>query len=153
MANDELRERIITFLGEQNMCVLATCWGGIPRATPIEYHSINLVLYFIAERGVKLMNIERNSNVSVGVFHPYTGWDSTRGAQITAKAKIITREESKEFKEGLAICSWEKIAKEMGLKEFPSRVGLVRIDPVKIEYIDMSFRSSGYSPMQVLEIN
>ncbi len=62
------------------MCVLATCGNGVPRATPIEYHSKNLTIYFIGEHGVKLTNINRNPNVSLGVFRPYTGWVSTRGA-------------------------------------------------------------------------
>ena len=153
MQNDELRERIITFLSNQNMCVLATCLDRVPRATPIEYHSKNLTLYFIAEHGVKLMNINGNPNMSVGVFHPYTGWNSTCGAQITGKAKILSRENSTEFKEGLEVCDWKKTAEEMGLKKFPLSVELVRIDSVKIEYIDMSLRSGGYSPRQVLEIN
>jgi nitroimidazol reductase NimA-like FMN-containing flavoprotein (pyridoxamine 5'-phosphate oxidase superfamily) len=153
MLYDELKGRIMTFLSEQNMCVLATCGNGIPRATPIEYHSKNLTIYFIGEHGVKLTNINRNPNVSIGVFRPYTGWASTRGAQITGKAKILSRENSIEFKEALEACGWEKTAKEMGLKEFPIRVELVRIDPTKIEYMDMSLRSEGYSPMQTLEIS
>src|SRR5512136_2554065 len=105
-----LEERIIEFLKEQNMCVLATCDDGLPRATPIEYHSKGITIYFVGEPGKKLENIKKNPNVSIGIFLPYTGWDSAKGAQITGKAKIISRENSTEFNEGLAAYQWEKTA-------------------------------------------
>ena len=93
MPTKVLKEHIIEFLKEQNMCVLATCCDGLPRATPIEYHSKGLTMYFVGEPGTKLKNMKNNPNVSIGIFLPYTGWESVKGAQITGKAKIISREE------------------------------------------------------------
>ena len=93
MPQRDLRKRIIEFLEGQNMCVLATCSNDVPRATPIEYHSKGLTMYFVGEPGTKLKNMKNNPNVSIGIFLPYTGWDSVKGAQITGKAKIISREE------------------------------------------------------------
>ena len=49
MPTKDLKKRIIQFLNDQNMCVLATCGNGVPRATPIEYHSKGLTLYFVGE--------------------------------------------------------------------------------------------------------
>jgi nitroimidazol reductase NimA-like FMN-containing flavoprotein (pyridoxamine 5'-phosphate oxidase superfamily) len=152
MPAKDLKKRIIQFLSDQNMCVLATCSDGVPRATPIEYHSKGLTMYFVCEPGRKLKNIADNPNVSVGVFLPYEGWDSARGAQITGKARIVSRKNIDEFKEGLEAYKWEKTAKEMGLKEFPKTVELVKIDPEKIEFIDMSLRQLGYSSRQELSI-
>ena len=40
----------------------------------------------------------------------------------------------------------------MDLKEFPNTVELVKVDPEKIEFIDMSLRQMGYSPRQELNI-
>jgi hypothetical protein len=97
------------------MCVLATCRNDVPRATPLEYHSKELTFYFVAERGTKLRNIRSNPNVSVAIFLPYKGWNSTKGAQITGKAKIISRKSSREFREGLEAYGWEKTAKEIGI--------------------------------------
>jgi nitroimidazol reductase NimA-like FMN-containing flavoprotein (pyridoxamine 5'-phosphate oxidase superfamily) len=149
-----LEERIIEFLKEQNMCVLATCGDGLPRATPIEYHSKGITIYFVGEPGTKLENLKKNSNVSIGIFLPYIGWDSAKGAQITGKAKIISRENSTEFEEGLAAYQWEKIAKELGLKTFPETgVKLVKVEPENIEFIDMSLKKLGYSPRQTLNVN
>ena len=119
MPTKVLEERIIEFLKQQNMCVLATCDDGFPRATPVEYHSKGITIYFVGEPGKKLENMKKNSNVSIGIFLPYIGWDTAKGAQITGKSKIISRENSTEFKEGLRAYQWEKTAKELGLKTFP----------------------------------
>ena len=154
MPTKVLEERIIEFLKEPNMCVLATCGDGLPRATPIEYHSKGITIYFVGEPGTKLENMKKNSNVSIGIFLPYTGWDSAKGVQITGKAKIISRENSTEFKEGLATYQWEKAAKELGLKTFPETgVELVKVEPEKIEFIDMSLKKIGFSPRQTLKVN
>jgi len=149
-----LEERLIEFLKVQNMCVLATCGDGLPRATPIEYHSKGITLYFVGEPGTKLENMKKNPNVSIGIFLPYVGWDSAKGAQITGKAKIISRENSTEFKEGLAAYQWEKTANELGLKTFPETgVELIKVEPEKIEFIDMSLKKTGFSPRQTLNVN
>jgi len=152
MSTKDMEKRVIQFLKKQNMCVLATCSNGVPRATPIEYHSKGMIMYFVGEPGTKLKNIKNNPNVSIGIFLPYTGWDSAKGAQITGKAKIVSRKSLEEFKEGLEAYQWEKTAKEIGLKEFPKTVELVRVDPEKIEFIDMSLKKLGYSPRQTLNL-
>jgi len=150
----DLEKRIIQFLKKQNMCVIATCGDNVPRTTPVEYHSKGTTIYFVGEPGTKLENIKKNPNISIGVFLPYTGWDRAKGAQITGKAKIIFRENLTEFKEGLAAYQWEKTAKELGLKTFPETgVELVKVEPEKIEFIDMSLKKLGYSTRQTLNVN
>jgi nitroimidazol reductase NimA-like FMN-containing flavoprotein (pyridoxamine 5'-phosphate oxidase superfamily) len=150
----DLEKRITQFLKKQNMCVLATCGDNVPRATPVEYRSKGITIYFVGEPGTKLENIKKNPNVSIGIFLPYTSWDSAKGAQITGKVKIISRENSSEFKEGLAAYQWEKTAKELGLKTFPeTSVELVKVEPEKIEFIDMSLKKLGYSPRQTLNVD
>ena len=147
-----LEARIIGFLKEQNMCVLATCGDGLPRATPIEYHSKEIILYFVGEPGTKLKNITDNPNVSIGIFLPYTGWDSAKGAQITGRAKIISRQDLDGLREGLEAYQWEKTAKQLNIKEFPKTVELVKVDPEKIEFVDISLKKMGYSPRQTLAL-
>ena len=147
-----LEERIIEFLKKQNMCVLATCGDGFPRATPIEYHSKGITIYFVGEPGTKLKNITNNPNVSIGIFFPYTSWNSAKGAQITGRAKIISRQDPDSLKEGLEAYQWEETAKQLDMKEFPKTAELVRVAPEKIEYIDMSLKKMGYSPRQTLTL-
>jgi general stress protein 26 len=148
---EDLKKRIINFLERTNMCVLATCSNDVPRATPIEYHSEGLTIYFVGEPGTKLSNIAENPKVSIGVFLPYEGWDSAKGAQITGHAKIIPRDNVAEFKRGLKAYKWERAAKEIGIKEFPKTVELIRVDPEKIEFIDTSLKKIGFSARQVLD--
>jgi len=152
MPSKDLEKRIIQFFKEQNMCVLATCSDNIPRATPIEYHSKGKTIYFVGEPGTKLRNITNNPNVSIGIFQQYTNWDSVKGAQVTGKAKIISKKNATEFEEGLAAYQWEKTANELGVKTFPETVELVKVEPEKIEFIDMSLKKMGYSPQQTLNV-
>jgi hypothetical protein len=149
---EDLKKRIISFLESTNMSVLATCSSDVPRATPIEYHSEGLTIYFVGEPGTKLSNIAKNPKVSIGVFLPYEGWDSAKGAQITGNAKIIPRDNVAEFKRGLKACKWEQAAKVIGIKDFPKSVELIRVDPEKMEFIDMSLKKIGFSARQVLEL-
>jgi general stress protein 26 len=154
IAPKDLEKRILQFLKKQNMCVLATCGDNVPRATPIEYRSKGTTIYFVGEAGTKLENIKKNPNVSIGIFLPYIGWESAKGAQITGIAKIISRENLTEFKEGLEAYQWKKTAKELGLKAFPETgVEIVKVEPEKIEFIDISLKKLGYSPRQTLEVN
>ena len=149
LSNEELKKRIIAFFESTNMCVLATCTNNIPRATPIEYHSEGLTIYFVAEPGNKLKNIAKNPRVSIGVFLPYEGWDSAKGAQITGHATIIPRAPVDEFNQALRAYKWERTAKEMGIKEFPKTVEMVKVEPEKIEFVDMALKRSGFSARQV----
>jgi hypothetical protein len=50
----------------------------------------------------------------------------------------------------LAVYQWEKSAKELGIKTFPETVELFKVEPEKIEFIDMSLKKLGYSPRQIL---
>jgi nitroimidazol reductase NimA-like FMN-containing flavoprotein (pyridoxamine 5'-phosphate oxidase superfamily) len=152
MPKKELEDHIANFLTAQNMCVLATCSDNLPRATPIEYHSKFLTLFFIAEPGRKLKNIEANPSVSVGVFAPYMGWSSAKGVQISGDAKIIERKNKREFDEGLSVYQWQKTAAELGIKELPESVRLLRVETRKAELVDMSLNEKGYAARQILNL-
>ncbi|MGD0804065.1 MAG: pyridoxamine 5'-phosphate oxidase family protein [Candidatus Bathyarchaeia archaeon] len=151
MPKSDLEKQIIQFFKEQNMCVVATCSKNVPRATPIEYHSKGIIMYFIGEPGIKLKNIIENPKVSVGIFLQYTNWDSVKGAQVTGKAKIISKKTA-EFEEGLLAYEWEKTATELGVTTFPETVELLKVEPEKIEFIDMSLKKRGYNPRQILTL-
>ncbi len=152
MPQEVLEDYIAEFLLQNNMCVLATCSEDIPRATPIEYRSKGTALYFVGEQGIKLKNIANNPNVSIGIYFPYTGMASAKGAQITGKATIIQRDTG-EFKDGLEAYQWEKTAKEFDLQEFPKSLELIRVDPSKVELTDMSLKKKGYSPRQIWSLD
>ena len=149
MPNKELENHIVDFLKTQNVCVLATCSHNIPRATPMEYYSKGTTLYLAPQRGQKMENIQNNPYVSVGIFAPYTGWLSVKGVQITGEAIPITKEDEKEFKDGLEVYQWHKSAKEIGLNELPETFELLKIEAHAIEMLDISLKSKGYAPRQL----
>lgn len=152
MPQQELEAYLAGFLLGNNMCVIATCNGNVPRATPIEYRSMGLTLYLAGEKGTKIQNITNNPNVSVGIYFPYTGMESAKGAQISGTATVISKD-STGFAEALQAYQWEKTAKEFNLKTFPAALTMIRVDPTKIELTDVSLRKKGYNPRQTLKIS
>ncbi len=149
MPKGELEQHIARFLKTQNVCVLASCKDNVPRATPLEYYSNGTTLYVMPEEGQKMDNIRENPLVSVGIFAPYIGWLSVKGAQITGEATIITRADIEEFQDGLSVYQWEKSAKEIGLKELPQSFRLLKITAHAIELLDISLKTKGYAPRQL----
>jgi len=145
----ELEEYIIEILLEQNMCVLCTCKDNVPRATPIEYYSEGTVLYMISDPGTKIINIESNQNVSVGIFSPYTGWLSVKGVQITGRACIIG-EDNPEREHALQVYRWEKTVNELGISG-PPKQKIIKVEACKIELTDFYLKLNGYSFKQVWE--
>ena len=148
MPGKELEDHIAQFLKTQNMCVLATCKDNIPRATPVEYYSHGTTLYVMPTEGQKMENIRHNRIVSVAVFAPYVNWLSVKGVQISGEATLLTQE-SKEFKEALAVYKWEKSAKEIGISNIPKTFKLLKIVPHAIEVLDISLKHKGYAPRQM----
>jgi predicted pyridoxine 5'-phosphate oxidase superfamily flavin-nucleotide-binding protein len=149
MPKKALEARIAKFLGTRNMCVLATCSEGMPRATPLEYHSDGTTLYMMVEAGRKVENIRANPNVSVGVYAPYAGWMSVKGAQITGVAKILTVADGEEFVRAAAVYPWKKFVKDLGLEKLPANVRFLKVETAVIEYVDMSLKLEGYAATQV----
>ena len=99
----ETIENIFTnLIKKNNTCVLSTCYNNNPRSTPIEYIYHNNMFYFISEGGVKLANILRNNNVSIGIFDNYKNLKHVKGVQISGKAFIV-EDSSDEYYEILKI--------------------------------------------------
>ncbi len=149
MPKKALEARIAKFLRARNMCVLATCSGGMPRATPLEYHSDGTTLYMMVEAGRKVENIRANPNVSVGVYAPYIGWMSVKGAQISGVAKILTVADGEEFVRAAAVYPWKRFVKELGLEKLPANARFLKVETAVVEYVDISLKLEGYAATQV----
>ncbi len=149
MPKKALEARIAKFLRGRNMCVLATCSGDAPRATPLEYHSDGTTLYMMVEAGRKVANIRANPNVSVGVYAPYAGWLSVKGAQISGVAKILIVGDGEEFVRAAAVFPWKKFVKDLGLAKLPANARFLKVEAAVIEYVDMSLKLEGYAATQV----
>lgn len=147
LPKEKLEGYISEFLQSQRICVLCTCKRAAPRATPIEYYSEGTTLYMIADPGTKITNIESNPRVSVGIFAPYSGWLSVKGAQITGKAKII-RFGDPDRAQAVSVYKWQNSLGELGITEPPKQM-MIGVEAEKIELLDFSLKVNGYSPKQI----
>lgn len=146
--NDEDLERMIAaFMKTQGMCVLSTCSGGEPRASAVEFFPVGTTIYVLTEGGRKIENIENNPYVSVAIHTQFTGWDSIKGIQISGKAEI-GESGSKVFDEGV-----EAYRRRRGLKSVsvPSFMRIIKVTPLKIEYLDTTLRAKRLDTKHVLE--
>ncbi|MFX0028213.1 MAG: pyridoxamine 5'-phosphate oxidase family protein [Candidatus Hermodarchaeota archaeon] len=143
MPEDELKREIREYLNKRKVLVLCTCSDNIPRATPMDFYmeenSFNI--YVGPAPGRKVKNIEKNPNISIGIYTPLSE-GKIQGMQITASGRerlIFLREGDDEFEKA------QKIVRG-------KRKLLLKIIPEKIELLDYDFAKKGYSRLQILEI-
>ena len=143
----DLEQMITLFMKTQGMCVISTCSGCEPRASAVEFFPAGTTLYILTEGGRKIENIEKNPHVSVAIHTQFTGWDSIKGIQITGKAEI-GGSGSKLFDEGV-----EAYRRRRGLKSVsvPSFMSIIKVIPLKIEYLDATLRAKRLDTKHVLE--
>jgi nitroimidazol reductase NimA-like FMN-containing flavoprotein (pyridoxamine 5'-phosphate oxidase superfamily) len=160
MTKDELHQRIVEHLASQSMCVISTCSGDIPRATPIEYYSEGLTLYMTVDPGVKVDNLRKNQRISIGVCNNIrpdwangVDWASVRSAQITGVAKFLV-EGTPEYKHALEVYKYWIFPKACGLDPEVINKGriYIKVEPEKIEYMEFALKRRGYGSRQVLEL-
>jgi nitroimidazol reductase NimA-like FMN-containing flavoprotein (pyridoxamine 5'-phosphate oxidase superfamily) len=153
---DELKQRVADFLKTQNVCVLCTSKGDVPRATPIEYYSEGTTVYVLVGQGTKMENIEANRRVSIGIYStPYTDWTDwykVIGVQITGLASIL-QEDTPEYNNALKVYEWQMYAKARGwdLSNPPKGGTIIKVEAGKIEYRELALMAEGYSATQVWE--
>ncbi|MBE2899949.1 hypothetical protein DNK57_03830 [Methanothermobacter thermautotrophicus] len=139
----ELRGFIDEFLRSHNTCTLATCHGGQPRATPLEYIYDGDSLFIISEGGEKFAGLPENERVSVAVYEDYTSMSNLAGMQITGTASILQGEDA------------ERVYELRGLnpdamKNLNIDMNVIGIDIQKVEFLNSKFRDISSSAKQVL---
>ncbi|MHA1669852.1 MAG: pyridoxamine 5'-phosphate oxidase family protein [Promethearchaeota archaeon] len=145
MPEEDLKKEIRDFLKKRKIIVLCTCLDNVPRATPMDFYmdkkSKNFIMYVGPAPGRKVTNIEKNPNVSIGIYTPMdTG--KIQGMQITASGierLIFLREGDADFEKA------QKIVRG-------KRNLILKIIPEKIELLDYDFIKKGYSRLQYLEL-
>ena len=158
LPDDELKERILKFLKEQAMCVIATCKDDVPRATPLEYFSAGTTLYIAPDPGTKIVNIAANPRISVGIFNYVNpdwlagDWKRTKGVQITGDATLLTPDDP-EYAHAMEVYHWEPFLKALGRTkdDGPKPGNMVKVESRKIEYREGALMLEGYASAQVWE--
>ena len=153
---DELRQRIANFFKTQNVLVLCTSQGDVPRATPLEYYSEGTTVYILGGQGTKIDNIKANSRVSIGIYStPYTDWTDwykVIGVQLTGSAKLLY-EGDPGYSDAFKVYKWQMYAKARGwdLSNHPKGGIIIKVEAHKIEYRELALMAEGYSATQVWE--
>ncbi len=147
LSRNDLEQLIAELFKTQSICVIATSFNDIPRASTVEFFPIGMTLYILTEGGKKIANIINNPNISVAIHAPFSGWNNVRGIQITGTAEIGEKG-SRVFLEGL-----EAYRNRRGLKvaTLPDFMNVIKVIPHKIEYIDTTLGNQGFKIKHVIE--
>jgi general stress protein 26 len=147
ISREDLEHLILDLLEGESVCVIATCHENIPRASTVEFFPLGTKLYILTEGGKKVENISENPRVCIAIHAPFSGWNSVRGVQITGTAEIAGKG-SREFQEGLeAYCN----RRGLGHCTLPASMTVIKVTPIRIEYVDTSLEKRGYNVRQILE--
>jgi menaquinone-dependent protoporphyrinogen IX oxidase len=145
MPSEELGPYVSDFLKKHNTCTLATAFGKLARATPIEYSYHNGKLYLLSEGGEKFANILLNNRVSVAVYDEYRGMDKLAGMQITGSA-IILDPGDPEYRDVLHL----KGHNPDRIAAMPFALNMIRIDMEKVEFLCSDFKKIDQEVKQIL---
>jgi general stress protein 26 len=146
ISREDLEHLILDLIEGESVCVIATCHENVPRASTVEFFPLGEKLYIVTEGGKKVVNISKNPQVCIAIHAPFSGWNSVRGLQISGTAEIAGKG-SKEFQEG-----HEAYCKRRGLRHciLPGSMIVIKVTPLRIEYIDTSLEKKGYKIRQTL---
>jgi hypothetical protein len=135
----KVRQDILRYLKKHKYCVLCTCSGDEPRATPVRYHADDDLKIMIYSENYfkKFKNLEENPNVSLALYNqrlPY------RGLQVWGKAEIITHRDPQhaDYLPGRA-------KRNPKMQEACKILNLIIITPSRIVLLDQLRRRGRYA--------
>ncbi|WP_067048332.1 flavodoxin domain-containing protein [Methanofollis ethanolicus] len=141
---EELLAGIETFLRAHRTGVLATGHGDRVRATPIDYIYANGMVYIYSEGGEKFAHLIQNPAAALAIYNDDTSPEEIRGLQLMGRAEVL-RPESPGHREALTLrgIDMERLA---GLT---IEMNVIRITPLKAEYLNAVFKKEGCAIRQV----
>ena len=144
MDPDKLTEIIDEYIKAHTTLALATAGKGNVRCTPLEYNYQDGVFYIVTEGGLKFRSLLSNDDISAAIFEPYDGsMDHISGLQFSGKAVIVERG-SDEYWE---VLSQKHVSKE-ACEKLPVELFIVRIVPLRYEFLCSKFNEDGYDAKQ-----
>ena len=144
MDPDELTNKIDEYIKAHTTLALATAGEGNVRCTPLEYNYQDGVFYIVTEGGLKFRSLLSNDDISAAIYEPYDGsMDHISGLQFSGKAVIVERG-SDEYWE---VLSRKHVSKE-ACENLPVELFIVRIVPLRYEFLCSKFNEDGYDAKQ-----
>ena len=148
MDRDELFKEIEKFIITHNTCALATGYGDFVRCTPIEYNYKDGLFWMFSEGGLKFKALEKNKRVSFAIYDSYVGFGKVSGMQISGTAEIVEPWTD----EYMELLRFKNISAE-GLKKLQITMYLIKITPVRIDFLCSEFKRLGFDSRQHLNFS
>ncbi|MDF3000412.1 MAG: hypothetical protein K0Q48_531 [Bacillota bacterium] len=145
MDYDLLLDEMEKFILAHNTCALATGCGDFVRCTPIEYNYKGRKFWMFSEGGLKFQALENNKNVCLAIYDSYVGFAQLGGMQVSGIAEIVEPWTD----EYLDLLAFRKIPVE-NMKRLPTTMYLIKITPVRIDFLCSEFKKSGFDVRQHL---
>jgi hypothetical protein len=133
------------FILAHNTCALAAGFEDFVRCTPIEYTYRNGQFWLLSEGGLKFQALAHNANVCLAIFDAYAGPEKLGGMQVSGRAELVEPWSS----EYLELLAYKHLPAER-LKKLPITMHLIRITPVRIDFLWSGFKAAGVSSRQHL---
>lgn len=140
---DILLKEVEQYIEANNTCALATGSGEFVRVTPIEYTYHEGAFWMFSEGGEKFIALEQNKNVCLAIYDKYEGFGKLKGMQVTGTAEVVDYF-SKEY---IAAVEYKKMPIE-ALRKLPEPMNLIKVTPVKIEFVNAGFKQYGCAMRQ-----
>jgi len=149
MPKEALMEAIEDYVHKNDTCALATASnsGDFVRCTPIEYVYYQKAFYMFTEGGLKFKGLESNSNVCIAIFDKFQGFTELKGMQVSGTAEVI-EPYSEEY---IAVAEHRKLSID-ALKKLERTMHLLKITPLRIDFLNSDFRKDGYDGRQFIEL-
>lgn len=146
MEQSELLRKAEDYIKANNTCALAVSSGNFVRCTPIEYSYRDGAFWMFSEGGQKFVALENNHHVCLAIYDKYDGFGKLKGMQVTGISDII-EPFSKAY---IEMAEYKKISIE-ALKNLPHTMNLIRIVPLRIDFLNSEFKRNGYASRQFIE--
>ena len=146
MPEDELRKAIDAFLGEHQICAMATASADLVRCTPLEYTYRDGKFWIFSEGGKKFAGIAANSHAALAVFDTNTEFGQLHSIQMTGTVSVIDDTEDPAYE---AEAAFRKIPIKM-LQGMQEPMYLIRFAPKEAIFLNSDFKAQGLGSRQKL---
>ncbi len=141
-----LDQEIRSFIAAHTSMALATGADRYVRCTPLQYLFTSDAFYIVTEGGNKFRGILENGRVSAAIFDPEGGDERASSLHFQGEAEAVPAGTD----EYLSVMAEKNLTPER-LKALPVTMFLIRITPLRYEYVHPEFEQQGYDAVQFLE--
>jgi uncharacterized protein YhbP (UPF0306 family) len=124
-----VRDEITRYLKKNRYCVLCTCAGNAPRATPVRYQTDDLTIIIYSERFTKKFSyLKKNRTVAIAL---HSSRSPIKGLQLWGTAEVVTHRDPRH-----AAYLFPEAKRSTKLQEACKVLNLILVAPQRIVMLD-----------------